>query len=336
MSELSSNIEKNEPLLKVEDLVVSFKTDEGTVRAVDHVSFEIYPGEMLGIVGESGCGKSVTAMSLLRLIPQPPGKIESGSALFGGEDLISMPIEKLHRIRGNDISIIFQEPMTALSPLHRVGRQLVETQQFHRDIDKKTAWQNSVEWLKKVGIPDAEERMYSYPYELSGGMRQRVMIAMALILEPKLIIADEPTTALDVTIQAQILALLKQAKNRDTAVMFITHNLGVVWETCSRMLVMYASEIVESGMVEDLFKNPRHPYTEALLKANPALAEKGSELQTIEGQVPSSLNYPAGCRFKDRCAYATGRCAEAGIPLENNGNSEVRCILNKERMGGPS
>jgi oligopeptide/dipeptide ABC transporter ATP-binding protein len=320
------------PLLKVEDLVVTFRTDEGLVRAVDHVSFEVMPGEVLGIVGESGCGKSVTAMSLLRLIPQPPGKIESGKAWFGGRDLLSLPIKELRGIRGQEIGMIFQEPMTALSPLHRVGRQLVETQQFHRSIDRKTAWRNATEWLTKVGIPDAEERMYAYPYELSGGMRQRVMIAMALMLEPKLVIADEPTTALDVTIQAQILDLLKAMKSRDTAVIFITHDLGVVRDMCNRMMVMYASEVVETGTVDEIFAKPAHPYTEALLKANPALAGKAKRLETIPGQVPSAMAYPAGCRFRERCRYAIADCASLHPGLSAHDSRFARCLLMEERL----
>jgi len=332
MMNTSSIPNKVQPVLRVEDLAVSFKTDEGTVRAVDHISFDVFPGEVLGIVGESGCGKSVTALSLLRLIPQPPGKIDSGAAWFNGNDLISMPVQELRKIRGRDISMIFQEPMTALSPLHRIGRQLVETQQFHRDIDQAAAWRIGVEWLNKVGIPDAEDRMFSYPYELSGGMRQRVMIAMALMLEPKLIIADEPTTALDVTIQAQILNLLQEMKSRDTAVIMITHNLGVVWETCSRVLVMYASEMVECGNVDDVFRNPGHPYTEALLKANPALATKGSQLETIPGQVPSLLNYPDGCRFRDRCRFAMAACSKGHPPLPMFHGRQVRCLLAEERL----
>lgn len=322
-----------EPLLKVEDLAVSFTTDEGLVRAVDGVSFEVMPGEILGIVGESGCGKSVTAMSLLRLIPQPPGRIERGHAWFGGRDLLTLPLPELRKVRGREISMIFQEPMTALSPLHRVGRQLVEMQLFHRDIGRKAAWHEGVAWLAKVGIPDPAERMYAYPYELSGGMRQRVMIAMALMLEPKLVIADEPTTALDVTIQAQILDLLKAMKGRDTSVIFITHNLGVVMEMCTRMLVMYASEVVESGSVADVFRQPGHPYTEALLKANPALAGSARRLQTIPGQVPSSIAYPQGCRFRERCPVAEALCAEKHPVLEEAGATRpVRCHFAKARL----
>ena len=322
------------PLLKVEDLVVTFKTDEGVVRAVDHVSFEVRKGEILGIVGESGCGKSVTAMSLLRLIPQPPGRIESGRAWFEGRDLLTIPVAELRKIRGAQISMIFQEPMTALSPLHRIGRQLVETQQFHREVDFAAAWNVGIEWLKKVGIPDAEERMHAYPYELSGGMRQRVMIAMALMLEPKLVIADEPTTALDVTIQAQILALLKELKSRDTAIMFITHNLGVVWEMCTRVAVMYASEMVEVGEVEDLFRCPGHPYTRALLKANPGLVTAEKRLATIPGQVPSARSYPSGCRFRARCPVALEACASSHPLLQPFGDRHVRCLRAGEMLDG--
>lgn len=332
MTERLSSPSGADPLLRVKDLVVSFKTDEGNLRAVDHVSFDVMPGEILGIVGESGCGKSVTAMSLLRLIPQPPGRIESGSAWFGGRDLLAMPVSELRNIRGREISMIFQEPMTALSPLHRIGRQLVETQQFHLDLDQRTAWRNGVDWLKKVGIPDAEDRMYSYPYELSGGMRQRVMIAMALMLEPKLVIADEPTTALDVTIQSQILQLLKEMKKRDTAVIMITHNLGVVWETCTRVLVMYASEIVESGPIDDVFRQPGHPYTEALLAANPALAGKGTQLETIPGQVPSPIAYPGGCRFRERCRFAFDACRAEHPGLQTFAARNVRCLLAEKRL----
>lgn len=321
-----------EPLLRVEDLVVSFSTDDGLVRAVDGVSFDVYPGEILGIVGESGCGKSVTALSLLRLIPSPPGKIEQGHALFKGQDLLSMPIDALRKWRGREIGMIFQEPMTALSPLHRIGRQMVETQQFHHAISDQAAWANGIHWLTKVGMPDAEERMFAYPHELSGGMRQRVMIAMVLMMEPALIIADEPTTALDVTIQAQILQLLIEAKSRDTAVMLITHNLGVVWETCSRMLVMYASEIVESGPVEHVFAFPGHPYTEALLRANPGLAAKGNRLDTIPGQVPSPFQKISGCRFQDRCAFVEPRCRLIRPSLDLISGRQIRCVLAGKRI----
>jgi peptide/nickel transport system ATP-binding protein/oligopeptide transport system ATP-binding protein len=316
-----------ENVLEVRDLSVSFTTEEGHLRAVDHVSFDIRRGEVLGLVGESGCGKSVTAMSLLRLIHHPPGQIEHGHVWYEGKDLLALPTEELRVLRGRDISMIFQEPMTALSPLHRIGRQLVETQILHRSISRDEAWRIGVEWLGKVGISDAEERMYSYPYQLSGGMRQRVMIAMALMLEPKLIIADEPTTALDVTIQAQILNLLLAMKNRSTSVLLITHDMGIVWETCDRLAVMYASEIVEQGPLEDVFARPAHPYTQALLRSIPALAGSRSRLDTIEGSVPTLYNLPLGCRFQNRCRYAEPICGEKHPALEPLGlKREARCL----------
>ena len=330
----SANRMAIEPLLRVEDLVVSFNTEAGTARAVDGVSFSVMPGEILGVVGESGCGKSLTAMSLLRLIPHPPGRIEQGRVWFRGRDLLAMSISDLRRVRGREIGMIFQEPMTALSPLHRVGQQLVEAQRFHGDINRDEAWTHAVRWMEKVGIPDAPERMYAYPHELSGGMRQRVMIASVLMMEPALIIADEPTTALDVTIQAQILRLLMEAKNRETAVLFITHNLGVIWETCSRLIVMYASEIVEQGPVEAVFARPRHPYTRALLKANPALAARGARLETIPGQVPSLLRRPAGCRFADRCPMVQEQCRQAPVALTPEGLRSVRCVRADEVSPG--
>lgn len=317
-------------LLRIKNLSVSFDTDDGKVKAVDNVSFSINRNEVLGLVGESGCGKSVTSMSILRLIPSPPGRIESGEILFEDKDLLSMPVEELRKIRGNKISVIFQEPMTALSPLHRIGRQLVEAFQFHKEISGKKAWQESEEWLSKVGIPDAGERMYSYPFQLSGGMRQRVMIAMALMLKPDLIIADEPTTALDVTIQAQIFDLINKMKEDNTSLLLITHDMGVIWEMCTRVAVMYASEIVESGPVKDIFNNPRHPYTEALLKSIPSLKHKEERLETIRGQVPSPLNYPAGCRFRERCKYAFDRCAAEHPEIQTRDGKQIRCFLREQ------
>ena len=257
-----------ESLLRVEDLSVSFRTEEGVLRAVDRVSFDIRKGEVLGLVGESGCGKSVTAMSLLRLIPCPPGAIDGGRVWWNGRDLLQLSPSEMRAIRGREISFIFQEPMTALSPLHRIGKQLVEAQRLHLPIAKAEAWERGVAWLRKVGISDPESRMLAYPHQLSGGMRQRVMIAMALILEPKLIIADEPTSALDVTIQAQILKLLLDRKSKETSVLLITHDMGIVWEVCDRLAVMYASEIVELGEIDQVFGSPRHPYTRALMESN--------------------------------------------------------------------
>jgi peptide/nickel transport system ATP-binding protein len=260
------------PLLQVENLSVSFQTDEGRVDAVRDVSFEICPGEVVGLVGESGSGKSVAAMSCLRLIPMPPGQIRGGRALFGGRDLLTLPIEELRKIRGAEIGMIFQEPMTALSPLASVGWQLAETVQLHQpEIRFEEAWKIGVAWLEKVGIPDAANRAHAFPYQFSGGMRQRVMIAMALMLEPRLIIADEPTTALDVTLQAQIFDLILAMKKEKTSILFITHDMGVIWELSDRVIVMKDGQVVERGPVDTLFRSPSQPYTQALLRAVPRL-----------------------------------------------------------------
>jgi len=276
------------PLLQVEDLSVSFHTDEGRVDAVRGVSFDILPGEIVGMVGESGSGKSVAAMSCLRLIPMPPGEIRSGRALFGGRDLIHMPWEELRAVRGAEVGIIFQEPMTALSPLATVGWQLAETIRLHRpETDFPAAWNEGVAWLEKVGIPDAAARAHAFPYQFSGGMRQRVMIAMALLLEPKLIIADEPTTALDVTLQAQIFELLLAMKREDAAVLFITHDMGVIWELSDRVLVMKDGQVAERGPVDRIFHAPEQPYTQALLRAVPRLdAPPPPRRQPVPGQEP--------------------------------------------------
>jgi peptide/nickel transport system ATP-binding protein/oligopeptide transport system ATP-binding protein len=307
------------PLLDIRDLSVVFDTDDGTVLAVDNVSFSIAPGEVVGLVGESGCGKSVTALSLLRLIPRPPGRLLSGSVIFDGQDLLSLPPEQLRHIRGRRISMIFQEPTSALSPLHRVGEQLVETLQLHSAIGEREAWRIGADWLGKVGIPDPEERMRAYPFELSGGMLQRVMIGMALMLDPAVVIADEPTTALDVTIQAQVLDLLRAMKRRDTALLLITHDLGVVWEMCDRVVVMYAARIVEEGPRRELFEHPTHPYTQALLESAVSLSQRSERLASIEGQVPSPLAFPPGCRFAPRCRHATDRCRRETPPLYDLG-----------------
>ena len=314
-------------LLQIENLSVQFDTDEGTVRAVDGVSLDIRRGEVLGLVGESGCGKSVTALSVLRLIPSPPGRIATGRILFHGDDLLQLPIARLRAVRGRGISMIFQEPMTALSPLHRIGAQLVETLQFHRDISREEAWRIGADWLRKVGIPDPAERMLAYPHELSGGMSQRVMIAMALMLDPELVIADEPTTALDVTIQAQVFDLMRAMRSKDTSLLLITHNMGVVWEMCTRVAVMYASEIVEVADRDDIFNRPLHPYTEALIATIPPVAGDCKRLETIPGQVPSPQAYPTGCRFRDRCRYAFTRCAAEHPPLYDIEGRLARCFL---------
>ena len=268
-------IRTSEKLLSVNDLTVHFDTDEGVVEAVNDVSLDIRPGEIVGLVGESGSGKTVTAQSILRLAPRPPARFVRGSALFDGDDLLTLPIERLRRIRGAAISMIFQEPMTALSPLHRVGRQLGEMLRFHTGMEPEAAWKFSVEWLDRVGLPDPEQRMSFYPHHLSGGMRQRVMIAMALMLKPRLIIADEPSTALDVTVQAQIFRLLMRMKEQDTSMLLITHDLAVVWEVCDRIYVMKDSRLVERGDIEPIFKAPAHDYTRALLRAVPRLYQAG-------------------------------------------------------------
>jgi len=317
-----------ENVLSVQDLAVEFKTDAGIVRAVDKVSFELKPGEVLGIVGESGCGKTVSAMSILRLIPCPPGRIAGGQILFKGRDLASAPIEELRKIRGAKISMIFQDPMQSLSPLHKVGKQLVEALRLHQDIDFASAWKTGEEWLSKVGIPDAAARMDCYPFELSGGMRQRVIIAMALMMQPEIVIADEPTTALDVTIQAQIFDLLHEMKSASTSVILITHDMGVIWENCDRVIVMYASQVVEQGTVRQVFENPRHPYTQGLLQSMPRVKQAGARLASIPGQVPSPANYPKGCHFADRCPHVFEKCRASKPPLfDAGGNQKSACFL---------
>ncbi len=276
-------MKSSEKLLSVNDLTVHFDTDEGVVEAVNDVSLEIRPGEIVGLVGESGSGKTVTAQSILRLVPRPPARFVRGEAIFNGEDLLALPIGHLRKIRGAGISMIFQEPMTALSPLHQVGRQLVEMLRFHTGLDRDAAWKFGVEWLDKVGLPEPEERMSFYPHHLSGGMRQRVMIAMALMLKPRLIIADEPSTALDVTVQAQIFRLLMSMKDEDTSMLLITHDLAVVWEVCDRIYVMKNSRVVERGAIEPIFEQPAHDYTRSLLRAVPRLYGSEDSGRRTEG-----------------------------------------------------
>ncbi|MFP3981663.1 MAG: ABC transporter ATP-binding protein [Desulfobacterales bacterium] len=323
-------------LLSVNNLAVEFATDEGVLRAVDDVSFHINRGESLGLVGESGCGKSVTALGLTRLIPSPPGRISAGEVLFKGRDLMRVDPPELREVRGNEISMIFQEPLSALSPLHRIGKQMVEGIGFHRRMPQKQAWQYALSWLQKVGIPDAAGRMHAYPFQLSGGMQQRVMIAMALMLSPRLIIADEPTTALDVTTQAQIFGLIREMKQNETALLLITHDMGVVWEMCDRVIVMYASRIVESAGLEELFSRPVHPYTRGLLEAIPGLARGRTHLKDIPGQVPSPLHYPSGCRFRDRCPHAYERCRmETPGLVECAGGHWAACFLAYPDAGEP-
>ena len=320
-----------EPLLAVRDLSVVFDTDSGPLTAVDGVSFAISRGEVLGLVGESGCGKSVTALSILRLVPSPPGRFQSGQVRFAGHDLLRLPAAELRLIRGDAISMIFQEPMTALSPLHRVGRQLVETMLLHREMSHREARQHSEAWLDRVGIPDPASSMQAYPFELSGGMRQRVMIAMALLLEPALIIADEPTTALDVTIQAQILDLMLEMRQDDNSLLLITHDMGVIWDVCDRVLVMYAARIVEQGPIRAVFEQPLHPYTQALLQSMPALAARSERLPSIKGQVPSLLHLPAGCSFAERCPHAFARCRHENPVLQPfAGGRQSACFLSEQ------
>lgn len=319
------------PLLAVDNLSIAFDTDEGSFTVVDGVSFDLKPGEIVGLVGESGCGKSVTALGLLRLIPSPPGRIIGGRISLDGEDLMGLPIREMRRIRGQTISMVFQEPGSALSPLHRIGRQLIETVRLHRDIDRVAAEQMAEEWLRKVRIPDPKERMSAYPHQLSGGMQQRIMIAMALMLEPRIVIADEPTTALDVTIQAQIFGLIREMRRRDTAVLLITHDLGVVWEMCDRVVVMYAARIAESAPVDDLFRRPVHPYTQGLLDSIPRLSGRPGKLSAIRGQVPSPMHFPSGCHFRDRCSYAFDRCATEIPPAITVGRDhQAACFLAEE------
>jgi peptide/nickel transport system ATP-binding protein len=318
-----------EPLLRVQDLRTYFHLESAVAKAVDGVTFEIRAGETVGMVGESGCGKSVTALSLLRLV-DPPGRIEPGSRIeFEGRDLLSLDEEGIRRIRGNRIAMVFQEPMTALNPVFTIGDQVAEVARVHARASRRAAWERAVEMLNLVGIPDPRERAKSYPHQLSGGMRQRVLIAMALVMSPSLLIADEPTTALDVTIQAQILELLADLQQRlGLAVLLITHDLGVVAEVTSRVLVMYGGQIVERAPVRELFRNPRHPYTRGLLEAMPRLGRQRDRLTVIPGTVPPPTRWPSGCRFRDRCAWAWQRCAdEPPPPYPVSADHQARCHL---------
>lgn len=318
-------------LIQIENLSTYFDTPEGKVRAVDDVSYHVSKGEILGIVGESGCGKSVSVLSILRLIPEPPGKIADGKILFEGVDLLRLSKAELRQIRGNKISMIFQEPMTSLNPVYTIGNQISESFIKHRGLNKKEALEQSVEMLKLVGIAEPEKRVFDYPHRLSGGMRQRVMIAMALSCRPKLLIADEPTTALDVTIQAQILDTMLQLKEKiGMAIILITHNLGLIAETARRVIVMYAGQIIEVGSVVGIFKNPLHPYTQGLLMAVPCIGTKSKcgkrSLKEIPGMVPSLLNLPKGCLFSPRCSASQSLCETEPPPVTLVEESHVaRC-----------
>jgi len=329
-----------EPLLDVDGLKTYFYTRDGVVRAVDGVSFTVYPGETLAVVGESGCGKSVTSLSILRLIASPPGKIVSGRLMFQGRDLLGLSEDEMRQVRGNEISMIFQEPMTSLNPVLTIGHQIAEALVLHRGMTRAQALARAVEMLTLVNIPDAGRRIEQYPHQLSGGMRQRVMIAMALACNPRLLIADEPTTALDVTIQAQILDLMRGLKEKTgAAIVLITHDLGVVAEMAQRVVVMYAGRKVEEAPVDALFARPRHPYTQGLLKSIPRLEEAGAtgrpRLAEIPGMVPSLKEEMAGCVFAPRCSYATERCRRDYPPLEQKGaGHSVACWEADNLRGG--
>jgi len=319
-------------LLEVRNLQTHFPTRAGLVRAVNGVSFHLDRGELLGLVGESGCGKSITALSIMRLIA-PPGRIAGGEIVFDGKNLLQLSEPEMRQMRGDDIAMIFQDPMTSLNPVFRVGEQIAEALRLHRKLSRKDARLAAIDSMREVAIPDPARRADDYPHQLSGGMRQRVMIAMALACDPKLLIADEPTTALDVTIQAQILELLDELRrSRELGVLLITHDLGVVAEVADRVAVMYTGKIVEESPVEELFARPRHPYTEGLRRSVPKLTvehvAKKERLETIEGVVPSPTDLPSGCHFAPRCPYRMPRCAEGEIPLYDlEGGVKVRCVL---------
>ena len=342
----------NDILLKVDDLTVEFHTDEGRIRALDSISLEIPRGKTLGVVGESGCGKSVTALSIMQLIPMPPGKVISGTIHYKGNNLLKLSAEEMRKLRGNWISMIFQEPMTSLNPVYTVGDQIGEAVRLHQGVSKEEALTQSIEMLRLVGIPAPEERAKVYPHQLSGGMRQRVMIAMALACKPDLLIADEPTTALDVTIQAQIMDLMNDLqKDLGMSIMLITHDLGVVAETCDLVQVMYAGRVVEKAPVEEIFGAPRHPYTLGLLQSVPGWKPTGGEeleddlgedgkprLRTIPGIVPNLLNLPKGCRFQTRCNRVTDECKQSEPELKEATDGHfVRCfnLVSLEELKAP-
>jgi oligopeptide/dipeptide ABC transporter ATP-binding protein len=323
-----SGTDQTAPLLRVSDLTVEFRTMDGMVRAVDAVSFEVWPNETIGLVGESGCGKTVTGLSLLRLIPSPPGKILAGSIELAGRDLLALDPGDMEKLRGSEIAMIFQEPMTSLNPVFTIGSQLTEVIRRHRHMPQRQAREMAAALLKKVNIPDAARRLDDYPHQLSGGMRQRVMIAMALSCNPKLLVADEPTTALDVTTQAQVLEQIRELQNEfRMAVILVTHDLGVVAETCRRALVMYCGSVVEAGSTEQLFAQPRHPYTAGLLASIPRIrAERIAALPVIPGRVPDPGTLPAGCRFAARCSHVQPPCHRERPLLHADGDgSAVAC-----------
>jgi len=315
-------------LLSVKNLKTYFYTKDGVVKAVDGIDFEINEGEMLGMVGESGCGKSVSALSIMRLLPMPPAKIINGEIHFKGINILKIDEPEMRKIRGKNISMIFQEPMTSLNPVYTIGKQIAEAIRLHQGLNEAKAREKTIEMLKLVEIPEPSRRLKEYPHQMSGGMRQRVMIAMALSCNPDLLIADEPTTALDVTIQAQILDLIsKLQRELGTSVLIITHNLGVIAEMANRVIVVYAGKAIEAADVHEVFRHPRHPYTQGLLRSVPQLdMNRELKLQTIEGMVPDALNFPNGCRFHPRCPFVSKKCRIEEPPLTNTGNGhEVRC-----------
>ena len=327
-----------EVVLDIQGLCTSFFTEEGVVKAVDDVSFQVRKGKTLGIVGESGCGKSVTSLSIMRLIPDPPGRITGGKIMYQGKDLATIDLAQMRKIRGNEISMIFQEPMTSLNPVFTIGNQIVEAIRLHQPLSAKEARVKAIDMLRLVGIPAPEQRIDEYPHQLSGGMRQRVMIAMALSCNPNVLIADEPTTALDVTIQAQILELLKELQDKvGMALMLITHDLGVIAEVADEVIVMYAGRVVEQGPVREIFGNPKHPYTRGLLNSIPTMNHdpsgklKKTRLETIPGIVPNLLHLPKGCRFQERCTFVVDACRAAepslrAIPAPTGGSHSIRCL----------
>jgi peptide/nickel transport system ATP-binding protein len=329
------------PLLDIRGLKTHFATDDGIVQAVDGVDLTIHRGETVGVVGESGCGKTVTAMSVLKLIAMPPGKIVAGEILYQGRDLVPLGAQEMDRVRAKDIAMVFQEPMTSLNPVYTIGEQIAESLRRHEGLSRSAALDKTIEMLRLVQIPNPDKRVNDYPHQFSGGMRQRVMIAMALACSPKLLIADEPTTALDVTIQAQILELLGDMKARfGMAIMLITHAMGVVAETCQRVVVMYAGRVIEEAPVDELFANPRHPYTQGLIRSIPRIDLAGAKtagmktrLEAIPGVVPSLLRPPPGCRFAARCRFASAKCREAVPVLRDVGaGHRVACVLYQEEL----
>ncbi len=335
-ADLAGAATQGRPLLDVRDLRTYFHVMDGVVRAVDGVSFSVRAGETLGLVGESGCGKSVTSLSIMRLLDMPPAEIPTGEILFEGRDLLALAEDDMRKVRGNDIAMIFQEPMTSLNPVFTVGDQIAEAVILHQGLSKKAAWEKAVESLKAVGINNPERRVKQYPHEMSGGMRQRVMIAMALSCDPKLLIADEPTTALDVTIQAQILELIRDVQDRTgAALLLITHDLGVVAETVKDIVVMYAGRIVEQGGVNEVLLAPKHPYTEGLLASIPSKGKRGERLNVIKGTVPNPFNMPPGCNFAPRCPYVFEPCLTHDPLIGDAEPPDVACWLYTAAPGSP-